>query len=507
VCSAGYSKSLGYKCAKCVRGRRGAVMTAVAILIAMVVLLLLWLLNELLGIGDGVDATNTVFSCNSAPLQSIAKLPWDKIRTPLIVFQILTQYINVTGLRLPLLYHEFLRWLGAINIDLGWLLSVGCVVKVSFYQKLLLNTLAPFVCAAILCCTYSIVLCRNKVQAIGAPTASFNRQSHAVRCNTLEQCLAKHVLAFLAMTFLIYSTVSTVLFQTFACDAIPNGGSYLRADYSVSCNTAKHTVYKIYSGLMILVYPIGIPALYAYLLWHQRKQLHTSDELSTQSRDSDISLRKTRFLWQTYKPALYYWEVVECIRRLLLTGTMVFIFPNTTAQPAIACLLAAIAVVLVLWWNPHADSMDARIYVVGAIIVFLSVFLSLLVKVQADAAAIAVFRGSRTYSATLIVLNILMVLAAIAQLALVGSRARLAQRPSLRGLLVARFRKKGASSNNPTITEPDIVADDSNDGTVEAPYDTSPVRRESTIALIEVHDATSTSVDHDDDTATTMRSL
>jgi hypothetical protein len=476
-------------------------MTAIGILIAMVVLLLLWLLNELLGIGDGVDATNTVFSCNSAPLQSITKLPWNKIRTPLIVFQILTQYINVTGLRLPLLYHEFLRWLGAINIDLGWLLSIGCVVQVSFYQKLLLNTVAPFVCAAILCCTYSMVRCRNKVQAL---TASFKRQSQAVRCYNLEQCLAKHVQVFLTMTFLIYSTVSTVLFQTFACDAIPNGGSYLRADYSVSCNTAKHTIYKIYSGLMILVYPIGIPALYAYLLWQQRKQLHTSTDPSTQSRDSNLSLRKTRFLWQTYKPALYYWEVVECIRRLLLTGTMVFIFPNTTAQPAIACLLAASAVVLVLWWKPHADSMDASIYVLGAIIVFLSVFLSLLVKIQADAAAaVAVFHGTKTYTATLIALNVLMVLAAFAQLVLVGKRALVAQRPSLRGFRLRSMSGRKMAAVSEHGDSEGTASSNSTSFITVAPYDSLPVRRESSVCLIEVEAATSTSINPGTTDATT----
>jgi hypothetical protein len=455
-------------------------MAAIAIIVALVMLLLLWLLYTLLGLGDGVDATNTVTGCNPALLQSVAKLPWDKIRTPLIVFQILTQYISVTGLRVPLLYREFLRWLEAINIDFSWLLSVGCVVQVSFYQRLLLNTIAPFGCAAILCCTYSIVRYRNKVQAVIAPTVSFNRQSHALRNSKSQQSLAKHALAFLAMTFLIYSTVSTVIFQTFACDVIPNGGSYLRADYSVSCTTRTHTVYRIYSGVMILVYPIGIPALYAYLLWQQRKQLHISTDLPSQLRNRDLSLRKTRFLWQTYKPALYYWEVVECVRRLLLTGTMVFIFPNSTARPVIACLLAASAVVLVLWWNPHADSMDARIYVLGAIIVFLSVFLSLLVKVQDDAAAaVAVFRGAETYSATLIALNILMVLAAIAQLVLVGKRAWLAQRPSFMGLRFSSMsgsKMAAVSEHSHTVAATTTSFTTAAAAAAAAPYYTLPIR-------------------------------
>jgi hypothetical protein len=88
------------------------------------------------------------------------------------------------------------------------------------------------------------------------------------RTAQLEKALAKHQLAFLAMTFLIYSTVSTAVFQTFACDTIDQYAehktSYLRADYSVECGTAKHTLYKMYSGIMILVYPIGEPLVLAH---------------------------------------------------------------------------------------------------------------------------------------------------------------------------------------------------------------------------------------------------
>jgi hypothetical protein len=95
-------------------------------------------------------------------------------------------------------------------------------------------------------------------KAVTVLTVSFSRQSRAVRNNKLEQPLAKlatvvntqtiycvkvscsaveerqpqdkratsvalvKALAFLAMTFLIYSTASTVIFQIFACDTIPN---------------------------------------------------------------------------------------------------------------------------------------------------------------------------------------------------------------------------------------------------------------------------------------------
>ena len=44
-------------------------------------------------------------------------------------------------------------------------------------------------------------------------------------------------------------------------------------------------------------------------------------------------------LWEPYRPERFYYEVVECGRRIMLTGVTVFIFPNDAAQVAITMLL------------------------------------------------------------------------------------------------------------------------------------------------------------------------
>jgi nitrogen fixation/metabolism regulation signal transduction histidine kinase len=172
----------------------------------------------------------------------------------------------------------------------------------------------------------------------------------------------------------------------------------------------------------------------------------------------------------------------------------VFIFPNTTAQLAITCLLAAGAVVLVLWWSPHADPMDARIYVLGASIVFLGLFLSLLVKVQSGADR--TFQGSDTYSMTLVILNLLMVLAAVPQLMLVGKRAWLSKQTSFMSL-----RSTTTVSTSSAIGDSVIGTSTKNmssqDRAIAPTYSTtSPIHRHSSACLIASADATGTT-DHD----------
>lgn len=56
------------------------------------------------------------------------------------------------------------------------------------------------------------------------------------------------------MNFQVFTSASTVVFKTFACDnEAVKGKSYLREDYRISCKSSTHTYFMFYSGFMILV--------------------------------------------------------------------------------------------------------------------------------------------------------------------------------------------------------------------------------------------------------------
>ena len=52
----------------------------------------------------------------------------------------------------------------------------------------------------------------------------------------------------------VFTSASSTVFKTYACDEnVVDGKNYLRADYSISCETSLHMFVKVYAGLMILV--------------------------------------------------------------------------------------------------------------------------------------------------------------------------------------------------------------------------------------------------------------
>ncbi|CAM9298466.1 unnamed protein product [Laminaria digitata] len=174
------------------------------------------------------------------------------------VWQILAVYSSITGVDFPASYSVFLSWINVVNFDLGYILSASCVLpSVNFYQRLLATTLAPFVVAAGLVWTFRMA---NKRVGIGSAGVIARRAAWS-----------RHVAAGFLLTFVVFTSASSTVLKTFACDDnVVEGESYLRADYNISCKSPLHAGFMLYAGLMILVYPMGIPVLYFFVLWRKR---------------------------------------------------------------------------------------------------------------------------------------------------------------------------------------------------------------------------------------------
>lgn len=62
----------------------------------------------------------------------------------------------------------------------------------------------------------------------------------------------------LIILYLVYTQVSTVVFQTFACEDLPEiEKSFLRADFRIECDTRKHNFYKVYAAIMVVLCELG----------------------------------------------------------------------------------------------------------------------------------------------------------------------------------------------------------------------------------------------------------
>lgn len=296
----------------------------------------------------------------------------------------------MANLTYPDVYQTFLDGVNVLNLDISWVFSIDCIMSVDFHDRLLAATIGPIVCIAILRASYTVAV-------------RWNRGSEAA----LRSVRYKHLSMVLFLTFLVYSPVSSVLFQMFSCDELDDGGTYLRADYRIECNSRKHKALQIFSGFMIVLYTLGIPLVYIALLYKKRHLL--GDE---QRREDDILVKSTSDLWKPYKPGRFYYEVIECGRRVLLSGVVVFIYPDTAAQVAVTLAMAVFFMILSEILAPYESAFDAWVNRMGHVIVFGSMYVALLFKLDVSEEG---QRGQKLLEITLVSANVCMILVVAAE--------------------------------------------------------------------------------------------
>ena len=139
------------------------------------------------------------------------------------------QFDSVANVTYPGVYGQFLDGISSVvNLDLGLVLSAGCMAKTDFHDRLFFFTLGPLIAIAFLGVSFHVA-------------ARGSRGSQ----DELQASRRKHFSLVLLMTFLIYSSVSSTVFRVFDCETLEDGKEYLRADYGIECTTAKHKALEV----------------------------------------------------------------------------------------------------------------------------------------------------------------------------------------------------------------------------------------------------------------------
>ena len=287
-----------------------------------------------------------------------------KLKILLSFYQIVGQFENVLNVRFPPVFEEFTRRISVFaNFDALKLINVNCMVPTSFYTKLIVSTLLPILLAILIGLWWFIshnLGRKNKVQK--------NEQKD------------KAVTFFLTLTYIVFASVSTTVFATFNCVQFGDDKNfYLASDLSLVCYTEQHELAQLYATFMILVYPVGIPTLYFVALWRERAEL-----VKTNHRYQNPKLRKLNFLWDNYEPEMWWFEVFECFRRLMLTGVLVFVGQGTSSQIVFAILVSFSTLMAYVHWKPFEEESDDLLSIVTQISIFFTLFAALLRKVQVD---------------------------------------------------------------------------------------------------------------------------
>jgi hypothetical protein len=120
-------------------------------------------------------------------------------------------------------------------------------------------------------------------------------------------------------------------------------------------------------------------------------------------------------LYISYSSKYYWWESVELVRKLSLTGIIIFIAPDTSMQLAAGCLMALTATLLYSEFKPYLYGEDDMLQLLCQLSIFCTMFGGLLIKTKENGKSVAGQANSGLFEGLLVFLNIAPVVVGLAR--------------------------------------------------------------------------------------------
>jgi hypothetical protein len=347
-----------------------------------------------------------------------------KLRTLRVKFKIIVSFCQIVyqlgpalNVVFPSIFVQYLNYYAIFQLNLLLLPNVSCMVPTSYYSGLLVSTISPFVFFAVIALLIQFLVLRAR---------RLNERNPWYR---REQATKDTITAAFLISYFVLVNVSTQIFRVFQCETFDDGRSYLVADYSIDCDAPDRSFYLAYGSVMILVYPIGIPLVYAMVLVayrHQinpdwRKVVDSNEKAFVSNRviqQEKIKVRNTypeidniRNLFDSFTPKRWYFELFDCARRLCLGAVPVLIFRGSTLQIVIVLLISLASVAAFMYFNPYIHEHDNNLAVLSQWSITLILIAALIIKIEALSSDP---NNAQGLGLVLIFLNVLIVVFALA---------------------------------------------------------------------------------------------
>lgn len=362
--------------------------------------------------------------------------PWLKLsrkwRIIFVALQVLASVpSNFPSLAFPPVYNHFLHAVGFLS---GTLLPANCMPfrrrkRATFYDHLLGMIVGPIVACAFLTLLNALneryctargkfkntqVFKMREEQAAVRPKLSSGAStllvSAAASRRTPLTMTPSASAAVILVTFVMYPTVSHTIMCTFWCVKYDSPKDhnvkqwYLQADLSLRCAGRTYLSWRTLSACAVFTHVLGVPLFYFICLWKNRDRLNpeingekprltrrcgvdvvAAVEAAIEKRYADSSIDHLSLLYSIYRPQFWYWEVLESIRRLLMTSLIgILSSGGDVTQVLCALILSLISVRVYSQYEPFIDDSDNLLAEGLAVILAITFLWTLFVAVGAD---------------------------------------------------------------------------------------------------------------------------
>ena len=214
----------------------------------------------------------------------------------------------------------------------------------------------------------------SKVYAIGCAVFLVYVFSAAVITCSQQ---GRKIVPWLSTALLLYPSLSAQFFDVLKCIRI-DGKHYVIADLSIQCSGSGYSTLWVFAIIWVVLWAGGLPLTTHGLLWPDLKKLQ------------DVQARKQlagpaqhlKDFCTLYRPAAWFFEVVEFAKKLLLIGIIPAVNGDVVGA-VIAMLLVNFYLALLLKLEPFAEPLDNLMAVCLNALFSVVILISVLLKMDA----------------------------------------------------------------------------------------------------------------------------
>jgi hypothetical protein len=331
---------------------------------------------------------------------------------------------NFNSIAWPISWRNFTSYFAFVNLNPFSFRNLGCAVKITFPDVFFFSTAWPLALCMVMYACYRVALHfrRTPLQdvkyvykfVIGVFFCTYPSVSNA--CFRMTKCLE-----FADGSHWLEADLSI------RCDEDPVSGWAVHEVLILTTRVAM--TYKTmarWAYFFIAVFPIGFPLASYLMLWWHRDSLFLKRFAIGQFVETDLGSARVKrclpddkydlvfeedgdlttgidiscmrpqigsiseyvnyrghfctpnpalvvklgYLFDSYEPEFWYWEVLEMIPRLFLTGLVVFIIPQVPNQMACGCLLSMLMILLIAKFQPFVVDEDDTLQLCCSVAIF-----------------------------------------------------------------------------------------------------------------------------------------
>lgn len=156
--------------------------------------------------------------------------------------------------------------------------------------------------------------------------------------------------------------------------------SYLRSDYSVECFTGPYNNFAVL-GFVMLSYVVGFPLVTLFLLWKYHPKEAQNNFPDQEGNEVQAALS---FLYENYSPNCWFWEVLELVRKIILTSVLILIGSESRTNLGVASIMSGLYTVLFASYKPISDSFEYWLQVASLLATCANMNIGLLLKIPEE---------------------------------------------------------------------------------------------------------------------------